>query len=77
MRMTLRALIVLTTLTSVVAPVCAQDSEPSGGYQLPRGWIVAPPPGIVREPSLLSKVAMSTDTALGRTTARRMVLPER
>src|SRR5262245_37099213 len=65
MRITLRVLVVSATLATVGAPVCVHDADPNGGYRLRRGWRVSPPPGIVREPSLLTKFAMSTDTGLG------------
>jgi surface antigen Omp85-like protein len=62
----LRAAMVFATLALVAPPLYAQQSEPEAGtYELPRGWITSPPRGIVPEPSILSKFAMSTDSALG------------
>ena len=49
----------------VAVPLCAQEKEGDAGYQLPRGWITSPPPGIVSEPAILSKFARSTDSLLG------------
>lgn len=66
MRTKLCTLIVVATLAIPAAPAFAQQSEDAGAaYQLPRGWITSPPPGLLPEPSILSKFAMSTDTALG------------
>src|SRR5258705_9015668 len=61
----LRAAIVLATLALVAAPLYAQQSEPEAeAYELPRGWVTKPTPGILGEPSILAKLAMSTDTAI-------------
>jgi hypothetical protein len=62
----LRAAVVTATLAVVAAPVYAQQSElEPGAYELPRGWVIKPTPGIFTEPSTLGKLAMSTDTGLG------------
>src|SRR6476646_4470037 len=64
MSKTLRAAIVLATLALVATPLYAQQSEPEAeAYELPRGWVIKPTPGILGEPSILTKLAMSTDTA--------------
>ncbi|HMF95633.1 MAG TPA: BamA/TamA family outer membrane protein [Vicinamibacterales bacterium] len=67
MSTTLRnVLILLATLVTITAPAYAQESDAdNAGYQLPRGWISSPIPGFLREPSILSKLAMATDTSLG------------
>jgi outer membrane protein assembly factor BamA len=50
----------------LAAPLYAQQSEPENeNYELPRGWVTRPTPGLLGEPALLSKLAMSTDTGLG------------
>jgi len=50
-------------LVTLSAPLWAQESAPAdAGYELPRGWVTTPTPGLLNEPSLLSKLAMSTDT---------------
>src|SRR5262249_25634631 len=55
-----------TLAATAAAPAFAQESDAGGAaYQLPRGWIASTPPGIFHEPALLSKLAMSTDTAIG------------
>jgi Omp85 superfamily domain len=65
MSRTLSAAIVVAALALVAPPVYAQQSETEAGTpELSRGWIT-PPPGIVPEPSILSKLAKSTDSALG------------
>jgi len=64
MRITLRAVIIATSIVSAAGPANAQG-EPDNSYQLPRGWIVSAPPGIVREPAVLSKVVMSTESLQG------------
>jgi surface antigen Omp85-like protein len=64
---TIRSIAVLsvTLVMSAAAPVRAQESGIDGSTDgLPRGWITAPVPGFLREPSILSKLAMSTDTSL-------------
>ena len=63
MSKTLHAAIVLATL-ALATPLYAQQSEPEAeAYELPRGWVIKPTPGILGEPSILAKLAMSTDTA--------------
>jgi hypothetical protein len=65
MSKTLSAAIVFATLALVAAPLGAQQSEPAAEpYELPRGWVVRPTPGIFGEPSILAKLAMSTDTGI-------------
>src|SRR5262245_43672920 len=65
---TLRSTLIMSaTLVMMAAPAIAQEAEQDGAsYQLPRGWISSPTPGLLREPSILSKLAMSTDTTIGR-----------
>jgi outer membrane protein assembly factor BamA len=65
MRRTFRAAMVVATLALVTPPLYAQGEPQAGAYELPRGWITSPTPGFLREPSLLTKLAMSTDTGLG------------
>ena len=66
MNVTLRAAIVSTILTVVAAPSFAQEVPTTeGAYELPHGWVMSPTPGILGEPRLLEKLAMSTDTGLG------------
>lgn len=66
MNITLRAAIVSVAIGLVAAPSFAQNSESSGStYELPRGWVSSPTPGILGEPTVLSKLATSTDTSLG------------
>src|SRR5262245_21993984 len=67
MRTTLRTIAILSVILVIAAaPASAQESETDGAtYQLPRGWVTSPTPGLVREPSILSKLAMSTDTGIG------------
>ena len=66
MSKTLRAAIALATLALVAPPVYAQQSEPNvENYELPRGWVNKPTAGILGEPSILAKLAMSTDTTIG------------
>ena len=63
---TLHAAIVVATFAFVAPPLYAQQSEPEAGtYELPKGWVIKPTPGILGEPSILAKLAMSTDTGLG------------
>src|SRR6476469_9750148 len=65
MSQTLRAAIVFAMLELVVAPLYAQQNEPEATpYELPSGWVVKPTPGILGEPSILTKLAMSTDTGI-------------
>jgi hypothetical protein len=65
MSKTFRAAIVLAML-AIVAPTLYAQSEPeTEPYQLPPGWVTRPTPGILSEPSILTKLAMSTDTGLG------------
>jgi len=65
MSQTLRAAIVFAMLELVVAPLYAQQNEPEPTpYELPSGWVVKPTPGILGEPSILTKLAMSTDTGI-------------
>src|SRR6476661_5326852 len=65
MSQTLRAAIVFAMLELVVAPLYAQQNEPEATpYELPSGWVVKPTPGILGEPSILTKLAMSTDTRI-------------
>jgi surface antigen Omp85-like protein len=66
MSKTLRAAIAAASLALVAPPLYAQPSEPDAGtYELPRGWVTTPTPGLLGEPSILAKLAMSTDTGLG------------
>jgi hypothetical protein len=66
MSRTSRAVFVAMALIVTSAPLWAQGTDAAGdGYQLPTGWVISPPPGILSEPSLLTKFAMSTDTAFG------------
>jgi len=60
------AAIVLVALVLAAPRASAQQEGNSDGAAtgLPPGWVVSPTPGFLREPSLLSKVAMSTDTGL-------------
>ena len=61
-----RATILAAALVATAAPVTAQEpATDTGNYELPGKWIVSPPKGLVGEPSILSKLAMSTDSALG------------
>ena len=65
MSKTLRAAVVLATLALVAAPLYAQQSDPGAeAYELPKGWVTKPTPGILGEPSILAKLAMSTDTGI-------------
>ena len=64
MSLALRAAIVLVTLLTTTVSAWAQQ-ESAQTSELPRGWIASPTPGFLREPSLLTKLAMSTDTGLG------------
>jgi outer membrane protein assembly factor BamA len=65
MRFAQLAAIILTTLFTTAVPALAQtESEPTAS-ELPKGWIVSPTKGFLQEPSILSKLAMSTDTGLG------------
>jgi outer membrane protein assembly factor BamA len=66
MSKTLRAAFVLATLALVAPPLHAQQNGPEAEtYELPKGWVIKPTPGILGEPSILAKLAMSTDTGLG------------
>ena len=66
MSRTFRAAIAVATLALVAPPLYAQQSEPNvETYELPRGWVNKPPAGILGEPSILAKLAMSTDTTIG------------
>jgi len=66
MSKTLRAAIALATLALVAPPLYAQQSEPNvENYELPRGWVNKPTAGILGEPWILAKLAMSTDTTIG------------
>jgi len=59
------AVVSSTMLLLIAAPARAQETGPAdASYELPRGWIVSPTPGLIGEPRLLSKLAMSTDTGL-------------
>jgi surface antigen Omp85-like protein len=54
------------TVIVTAAPSWAQPPDADGAdYQLPRGWISAPTAGLLPEPALLSKIALSSETALG------------
>jgi len=65
MSKTRRVLIVVVTLALVAGPLYAQQSEPETvAYELPHGWVTKPTPGLLSEPSILTKLAMSTDTAI-------------
>src|SRR5690349_10734280 len=60
-----RAAILSAMLALIAAPLLAQPNEPEGGaYQLPRGWVIAPTPGMLNEPGILTKLAMATDTGI-------------
>ena len=60
-----RAAILSAMLALIAAPLLAQQNEPEGGaYQLPRGWVIAPTPGMLKEPRILTKLAMATDTGI-------------
>lgn len=66
---TLRNALLLTAALVVTAavPARAQEGERDGEHnELPRGWVTRPTPGFLNEPKLLTKLAMSTDTGLGR-----------
>jgi hypothetical protein len=66
MKKTLRGVILWLALIATAAPSWAQQAAADGAeYQLPRGWIIAPAAGLLPEPSLLSKVALSSETAFG------------
>jgi hypothetical protein len=66
MSKTLRAAFVLATLALVAPPLSAQQKGPDAEtYELPKGWVIKPTPGLLGEPSILAKLAMSTDTGLG------------
>ena len=55
-----------TALLITAVPVQAQESQSSGGqYELPKGWVASSTPGSLREPALLSKFAMSTESSTG------------
>ena len=65
MSKTRHVLIVVVTLAVVAGPLYAQQTESeTAAYELPRGWVTKPTPGLVSEPSILTKLAMSTDTAI-------------
>src|SRR5258708_591792 len=58
--------VIWATLIVTAAPAWAQQAGADGAeYQLPRGWIIAPAAGLLPEPSLLSKFALSSETAFG------------
>ena len=58
-------LLPLIALVAMAAPVLAQESQSDNNvYELPHGWITTPTPVFLSEPSLLSKLAMSTDTGI-------------
>jgi outer membrane protein assembly factor BamA len=64
MSKTIRGALVVAML-ALAAPAAYAQSEPeAGAYELPRGWVSAPTPGILSEPSILTKLAMSTDSAI-------------
>ena len=66
MRIIPRALILSATLMMTAAPAGAQQSDPDVViYELPRGWIKSSPPGLVREPPILSKLALASETGIG------------
>jgi outer membrane protein assembly factor BamA len=67
MTKTLRAAIISAALVipaTMTAPVFAQECTTDAGYEPPSEWVVSTPTGFFREPSLLSKLAISTDTGL-------------
>jgi surface antigen Omp85-like protein len=59
-----RAALVFAMLVMTTAPAWAQadDQSSAAAAELPAGWVTSPIPGLLREPSLLTKVAISTDT---------------
>ena len=62
----MRASVVAAMLVTTASPLFAQEAGATdAAYELPRGWVASPTPGILGEPSLLAKLAMSTDTAIG------------
>ena len=64
MRKMLRATVGVA-LVLIAAPLYAQESEPDGKeFELPRGWVTTPTPGFLSEPSILTKLAMATDTGI-------------
>jgi hypothetical protein len=64
---TRQILIALAMLMVIAAPVAAQEPDVAGAqYELPPGWITAATPGMVPEPSILSKLALSTEATIGR-----------
>ena len=66
MKNTLLGAVVWATLIVTAAPSWARQTEDDAtAYQLPKGWIIAPAPGLLPEPSLLSKFALSSETGFG------------
>jgi outer membrane protein assembly factor BamA len=65
MRFARHAAIVLAALVTTTAPARAQTESEPPSTELPKGWVVSPTKGLLQEPSILSKLAMSTDTGLG------------
>jgi hypothetical protein len=61
----LRAATAAVMLALVAAPLYALSQPEAAPYELPRGWVTKPTPGMFNEPSILTKLAMSTDTGLG------------
>src|SRR5258707_3823813 len=67
MEKTLRSVVLWVSLIVTAAPAWAQQTDDDAtAYQLPKGWIIASAPGLLPEPSLLSKFALSSETAFGR-----------
>src|SRR5690349_85154 len=60
----IRRALVVVMLALAARAAYAQSEPEAGAYELPRGWVSAPTPGILGEPSILTKLAMSTDTAI-------------
>src|SRR5215471_3206181 len=65
MRLVRNAAYILATLVTAAVPAWAQTESESTATELPKGWVVSPTKGFLQEPSLLTKLAMSTDTGLG------------
>src|SRR5260221_7899282 len=66
MEKTLRSVVLWVSLIVTAAPAWAQQTDDDAtAYQLPKGWIIASAPGLLPEPSLLSKFALSSETAFG------------
>lgn len=65
MHITLRAIIIAASVVSAAGPVRAQEAAPDRSDQAPRGWIVSATPGVLREPTLMSRVVMSTESLSG------------